>query len=165
MIRLEVLGTPAPKGSARAMLMKGKPIVIASGSTANQKALRLWDRAIKASLEASLGAIAAPMFVDQALEVNLLFRFERPSGHWGTGRNANQLKPSAPKYPATKETYDVDKLARAVLDSLTGKLFDDDSRIPILVVQKEWCDRGREGVAISIRALATSTQGQLELAP
>lgn len=49
----------------------------------------------------------------------------RPKSHFGTGRNASKLKPSAPAVPATKP--DLDKLARLVGDSLTnaGVLRDD----------------------------------------
>jgi len=64
------------------------------------------------------------------------FIFERPKNHYGTGRNALNLKPSAPFSMVTKP--DVDKLARAVLDALTGVLFYDDSQVISLTVTKKY---------------------------
>lgn len=52
----------------------------------------------------------------QPLDVAITWSLERPKSHWGTGRNADTLKPSAPAYPATG--LDVDKLQRAVFDAL-----------------------------------------------
>jgi Holliday junction resolvase RusA-like endonuclease len=63
--------------------------------------------------------------IAEAVEVRLGAYFARPKGHYGTGRNAGELRPSA---PAWKATYpDLDKIARAALDALTiaGVLADD----------------------------------------
>lgn len=134
MIVLEVTGVPAPKGSGRAILIGGKARHVPSGSNANRNALRDWDRAIRAAFKTN----EQPALVAQPLRVTLAFRFARPNSHFGTGRNADTLKPSAPARPTGKP--DVDKLARATLDSLTGLAFDDDSRIVELVVSKEYAD-------------------------
>ena len=64
----------------------------------------------RAPMRASLAANAVNIVLD------LLFRFPRPRSHFGTGRNAGQLKPSAPFYVRTRP--DLDKLARAVGDAL-----------------------------------------------
>jgi crossover junction endodeoxyribonuclease RusA len=53
------------------------------------------------------------------VDVWLTFRFDRPRHHYGTGRNANLLKPAAPTYPRTGG--DLDKLMRAVADALGRK--------------------------------------------
>ena len=50
--------------------------------------------------------------------VDLEFYFRRPKNHFGTGKNAHTLKDSVPYHPCSRG--DVDKLARAVLDALTG---------------------------------------------
>jgi Holliday junction resolvase RusA-like endonuclease len=55
------------------------------------------------------------------------------------------LKPrSAPKrrrtWPIGARSGDVDKLARSVLDSLTGVLFHDDAQVVHLVVSKDYGD-------------------------
>ncbi|MDV7391094.1 RusA family crossover junction endodeoxyribonuclease, partial [Arthrospira platensis SPKY1] len=63
--------------------------------------------------------------LDCPVRVDVWFIFDRPKSHFGTGRNADVLKPSAPKRMTTPP--DVDKLARTVLDALTvaGVLADD----------------------------------------
>lgn len=135
MITLEVTGTPASKGSGRAILIGGRARHVPSGSNANRDALRAWDKAIKLAINA-LDKFEA--IVDKPLAVTIAFRFARPDGHFGTGKNADKLKPSAPARPTVKP--DVDKLARATLDSLTGLVFDDDSRIVQLTVSKSYAE-------------------------
>jgi crossover junction endodeoxyribonuclease RusA len=144
-IVLDVLGTPAPKGSGRAMLIGGKARHIPSGSSANQRALRAWNNAIRAAVEAS--SVPVTEFACSGatpLRVEILFRLERPAGHTGP----RGLRPSAPLAPATKP--DADKLARATLDALTGIAIHDDARIVDLIVRKRYAERGREGACIMI---------------
>jgi Holliday junction resolvase RusA-like endonuclease len=143
-IALEVRGVPASKGSGRAILIAGRARHVPSGSSANQRALRAWDNAIKAACRAN--GPDAPIS-DTPLAVSLTFRFPRPRGHYGTGRNADRLKPSAPLRPTSKP--DADKIARSTLDSLTGLAFDDDSRVVELIVKK-WYARNADEVGASI---------------
>ncbi len=148
MISIEVLGEPAPKGSMRAMLMRGKPILVPGGTSTNQKKLRAWANAIKARVGEQLGERSEPLYVEQPLRVSLLFKLPRPANHFG----AKGLLPHAPAHPmACKD--DVDKLARAVLDALTGVLYDDDGRIAVLQVEKQWGEPARQGVVITIDTL------------
>lgn len=153
MIRLDVLGTPAPKGSGRAMLIGGKARFIAGGSSVNAAKMKSFEMAIRerVMLEIYDGQRwndAAPHYVDKALAVAIVFRLARPAGHWGTGKHAGMLKPSAARTPTTKP--DVDKLARQVLDVLTGSVWDDDSRIVELLVRKQYATPGREGALIIV---------------
>jgi crossover junction endodeoxyribonuclease RusA len=58
------------------------------------------------------------------------FTFARPAAHFGTGRNAHLLKPSAPARPVPKGKDDGDKLQRAVMDALTDAgMWADDSQV------------------------------------
>jgi Holliday junction resolvase RusA-like endonuclease len=149
-IRFDVAGTPAPKGSSRAMLTKtGHAVNVPSGSGVNRKRLKSWDVNVRdaASDVLSAGAMRpaeGPLFVGQPIAVELVFRLARPAGHWGK----KGLRPRAPAWPAVKP--DIDKLARATIDSLTGILFDDDSRIVTLLVQKEFAIPGQEGATILV---------------
>jgi hypothetical protein len=59
----------------------------------------------------------------------------RPRDHFGA---RGTVKPSAPKYPAT--TPDIDKLARALLDALTGVLVLDDKQVVELTCRKSWAE-------------------------
>lgn len=141
MIELEVYGTPAPKGSNRAMLRGGRAVFVPGGSKVNQEQLKSWD----ASVREAIGQRAAPEFVDVPLAVSIVFRVRRPGGHW---HKRGGLKPSAPQFPSVKP--DVDKLARATCDALNGAIFDDDARIVRLTVAKEYAEPGREGATIRI---------------
>lgn len=151
MITIEVLGTPAPKGSGRAMLLGGKARFIASGSTVNQRKLKSWDSALREAAHAAVGNVTAPPFVDVPLMLTIEFRMQRPAGHWGKGKNAGRLAPSAPRYPATKP--DSSKLLRATEDSLIGIVFDDDSRIVSTVISKVYAVPGREGATITVEEM------------
>lgn len=152
MIVLEVLGTPAPKGSGRAMLIGGKARFIASGTGANAKAQGRWSRVVR---EAALDQPIA--FAKTALAVTIEFRMPRLKSHYGTGRNATRLKPGAPIAPAVYP--DIDKLVRCTLDAITTRkardrvhygIIDDDSRIVRLDVTKIYADRGHEGARITV---------------
>jgi Holliday junction resolvase RusA-like endonuclease len=141
---IEVLGTPAPKGSGRAMLVDGHARLIASGSTVNQRQLRAWDTAVREAAAAAIGHVAAPPFVGVAVRLWVTFRLVRPAGHWGkTG-----VRRSAPPFPSMKP--DLSKLLRATEDTLTGIVFDDDSRIVAATLAKIWAAPGTEGATITV---------------
>jgi len=160
-IEVTVLGTPAPKGSGRAMLNRktGKAIHVPSGSKQNKAALRSWDVAVRESAIQALHAAEwnqtpdpdRPLFVDDPLLVQIVFRIRRPAGHWGK----RGLKPKAPAFPAVKP--DLDKITRATLDSLTGIIFDDDSRIIRSVCEKYYSRSGYEGATIIVEPMPPPT--------
>ena len=70
------------------------------------------------------------------IKLTVLFYRPRPKGHFGSGRNANNIKESAPAYPTTKP--DSTKLLRAVEDALTNVVWKDDSQIVKHDVEKNW---------------------------
>lgn len=148
-ISFDVLGTPAPKGSVRPIVVKGRAMLTPSSGATGQRKLKSWDANVRDAARAVVGETETPPFVDTALCVTIEFRMTRPSGHWGTGRHAGTLKPSAPSVPRGKP--DIDKLARATLDALTGTVIDDDSRIATLTLRKVYARPGHEGATISIR--------------
>jgi crossover junction endodeoxyribonuclease RusA len=141
-IRFDVPGVPAPKGSSRAMMIGGMARVVPSGSNKNRNNLRAWDRDVRIFAAtartqwlASLGFggqdDGSPVFVDKPVHVTLNFRMLRPGGHWA---KRGGLKASAPVFPQVKP--DIDKLTRSTLDSMKGILYDEDSRIVELYVHK-----------------------------
>lgn len=150
MISIEVLGTPAPKGSSRAFYKAGmKHAVIVKDNNDRQKS---WEGAVRENARAAVGDVAAPPYVNTALSVSIVFRLKRPAGHYSkSGKNAGKLLPSAPKFPQT--IPDIDKLARATLDALIGTVFDDDSRIARLMLDKVYARPGHEGAAIDVTEL------------
>lgn len=150
MIAFDVLGTPAPKGSSRAFYKAGmKRAVIVKDNSERQRG---WDGSVREAALRAVGVVTAPPFVETALRVTLTFRLTRPAGHWGKGKRAGSLTPSAPEFPRGKP--DADKLARATLDSLTGIVFDDDARIVQLSICKVYATPGHEGARITVEAIA-----------
>jgi len=153
MIVFDVLGTPAPKGSGRAMLIAGRARHVPSGSTANQRALKAWDVAVREAAADAIGPVgptAAPPYVATPLVLAITFRMARPAGHWGTGRHAGRLRPSAPSHPISAP--DSSKLVRATEDSLTGIVWDDDSRVGLHVIDRVFAVPGNEGATIAVCA-------------
>ena len=55
------------------------------------------------------------------------FYFERPQSHYGTGRNAERLKDSAPEHHG--QSPDLAKLLRALEDAMSGIVYVDDRLI------------------------------------
>jgi Holliday junction resolvase RusA-like endonuclease len=130
MIRFRVNGRPAPQGSKRHV---GNGRMVESS-----KAVGPWREAVRAEVQ------------HDPVSLRLTFVLARPKGHYGSGRNSDQVKPSAPHRPAGRP--DVDKLARSVLDGLTmGGAFADDAQVVDLDVSKHWCEPGETpGVVIEI---------------
>lgn len=82
-----------------------------------------------------------------SIELRLTFSKIRPKGHFGTGRNADRVKQSAPRDWITRP--DGLKMARLVEDALTGIVWRDDSQI----VHEVWWKifSARNGVWIHAR--------------
>lgn len=138
--RFTVYGQAKPAGSKRAFKHPKTGQLIVTEDSKN----RSWRQEVaKAGLEAvgQLGAMQlGPLFVE------FVFFRPRPSGHYGTGKNAGVVKGSAPEHPTTRP--DVLKLARAAEDSLTGILYKDDAQIVHEVLVKAWGEPERLEVLV-----------------
>ena len=147
MIRIDVLGTPAPKGSNRAMLIGGKARFVPGGSKVNADKLKSWDVAVREAARDVVGDREGPVFVGLPLSVVMVFRLRRPAGHFH--KKTGLLLPRAPIAPISKP--DSSKTLRATEDSLTGIVYDDDARIVETLVRKEYAKRaGLEGATILV---------------
>ncbi len=85
-----------------------------------------------------------------AVRVEMEFYFTRPKNHFGTGRNSDKMKDSAPMFHVTKP--DCDNLEKAVFDAIskTG-LWKDDSYVVEAEPKKRYCLTGQEpGMRIRI---------------
>jgi Holliday junction resolvase RusA-like endonuclease len=125
-----VRGEPIPQGSKVALPIRGqkggRPIVVND----NEKVLKPWRKAVAAAAAAAVeyarsGGAEFP--VDGPLLVDVVFTMPKPQG--------------APKtritYPAVRP--DVDKLLRAILDSLdSADVFVDDGRVVRAVATKAY---------------------------
>lgn len=67
--------------------------------------------------------------------------FPRPVSHYGTGRNAGVVKPSAPHWHTGRP--DLDNILKLVTDALHGRIFANDSQIAkIAEIEKLYADSG-----------------------
>ena len=135
LVKFTCAGHPVTQGSKRAFVRNGHAALVESGGDK----LRLWRHVIATTArEAADAPLAGPV------QVHLWFRLQRPA--------------STPKrkrtWPIKTRSGDVDKLARAALDSLTGVAFNDDAQVVRLVVEKDWADGrgpGAEVVVLPVR--------------
>jgi Holliday junction resolvase RusA-like endonuclease len=135
-----VYGLPVPQGSKNAIRQGPRTLIVERG----RAKLNPWRGQIASTAAELLDSpIAGP------LEVELTFSMPRPKAHFRSGSRANELRDDAPVYLSSRP--DVDKLARAVLDALTGVAFLDDGQVASLVCAKVYGDR--PGVAVAIREL------------
>jgi len=81
------------------------------------------------------------LFKDAVL-VDTKFFMPRPKSHFGTGRNAGKLKPSASKYHIKKP--DTDNLVKFLFDIFNGSVWKDDSQVIYEVSEKIYCVPGEE---------------------
>jgi len=80
---------------------------------------------------------------NEAIAVTIEYYFQRPKSHYGTGRNQDKLKASAPKYHISKP--DNDNLNKAVLDAFgDAGLLKNDSQVVNLISRKVYtsCQQG-----------------------
>ena len=104
---VNIKGLPVPQGS-----------MVSNGCNrgmrhANHARLRPWRMHVMSEL---LQARAKDWDPSSPISVTATFRFPRPQGHFGTGQNSNQLKPSAPTHHIVKP--DIDKCQRAIGDAI-----------------------------------------------
>jgi Holliday junction resolvase len=140
-IRVWVPGLCKPAGSKRGFFNKKSGKVMIVDACAKS---RPWKTDVKAfATEVYKGPpLMGPV------EVIAVFYVPRPKGHYGSGKNAAQLKSSAPAFPTTKP--DLLKLMRACEDALTGVIYKDDSQIVVEHMFKVYADQRGPGVSIEI---------------
>ena len=86
--------------------------------------------------------------LDCPLQVDLVFHMPRPLSHYGTGRNSDKLKDSAPKMHTKKP--DIDNLRKLTMDALTGIVWRDDSLVCKGTTTKQYSERPRTEIFIKI---------------
>lgn len=140
MIDFTVLGTPAPQGSKTRTKW---------GVREDNPNTKPWRAEVKAAaFDARNGA--SPL--DGSLKLEVTFTFLRPAAHFGSGRNAGVLKPSAPRWHTVAP--DTDKLVRAIGDSLTqAGAIRDDSRFAVVIARKVYGEVASARVIVSDLAL------------
>jgi len=128
-MRCTVYGDPRPKGSWR-HVGGGRMVSAARG-------LGAWERAVRQAVEHHL---EEPRNHGDPMSVVLVFRLPRPKSRRGEVWHATRP--------------DIDKLCRAVLDALTGVVYDDDACVASLQAMSLYADATHPpGVTISTRVL------------
>lgn len=125
---ITVAGLPKPQGSMRGIRMGDRVQMVHS----NHTDLITWRHTVTIAAAAAWGD--RPL-LDEPVGLRLLFRLPRPK--------------SAPKrrqYP--DRLPDLDKLARAVIDSLTGVVVTDDARVVSMYAAKDYAISGPIGCSI-----------------
>lgn len=122
-VHLEVTGRPAPQGSKKGFARGGKVAMVEMS-----KHLTPWRAAVTTAAKAWVDRNPDLYPLPGAISVDMVFSIARPKSHFGTGRNAMLLKPTAPRYPASMP--DLSKLVRATEDALTiAGVWTDDARV------------------------------------
>lgn len=148
MIEFFVAGDPKTAGSKRGFAVKdkrrpGRHRVILTDD-AGEAGVN-WRTDVRAAAQRALPE--GHKLMDGPIELKVRFLTRRPKGHYGTGRNAEKLKPNAPMYPATWK--DLTKMLRALEDALNGVVWTDDRRIVSQLVCKCYHDNPGALVMIS----------------
>ena len=134
MICFTVYGTPIPQGSTRAFIPKGwsRPII-----TADNKKTKPWRQEISGTAHDTMASMGESQILrESAVRVECHFYF---------------AKPKSTKKSVTHKTTkpDIDKIARSLLDALTGVVFEDDSQVTQLWVSKFFDSRPRAEVRVT----------------
>ena len=116
-------GVPAPQGS--------KTHVGGGRLIESSRQVGLWRDAVR---RAAVEAMADRPPIDGPVYLVQVFALPRPKSHYGTGRNSGRVKRGAPSRPPVRP--DLDKLARAVGDALTGVCYHDDAQVVNLCAAK-----------------------------
>lgn len=138
-----VSGIPVAKGSMRAYVVNGRPVITDTKSLE----IRKWSASIRMAAEnAEIIPTTKPIFLF------LTFYLPRPKSHYGSGANEGKIRESVIDLPHVKKP-DLDKLVRMVLDSLTGLAYIDDSQVIFIQAEKLYLSEDSDykcGVKIEI---------------
>lgn len=145
-----VVGTPVPQGSMRSFERAGRTFTKSS----NAGPLEKWRGDVRNAFTSTI--VMAWTIRTQPISMRLTFRVARPKSHF---LPANSKRPEAVLRSSGVADYvtgapDIDKAARAVLDALTGLLYEDDSLVVVLGAVKRYANPGEQpGVDVRVSAL------------
>lgn len=121
---VRVTGLPAPKGSMKCIGARGKvKHQLVEDERVGQDE---WRRRVKFAGVHLAQTTGAPLPLTGPVSVEVTFTLPLPAS----------IKPASRLWPITRSSGDVDKLARLILDDLTGSVFVDDSQVVELSTRK-----------------------------
>lgn len=136
-------GTPAPQGSKTVARTRSGGSYVREDNP-NTKPWRSLVMAAAREAMAERDPLTGPLLLE------VTFRFPRPKSHYGTGRNAGSVKPAAPVWHASRP--DLDKLLRALGDSLVGIVYVDDAQLVEVEAVKVYGSPGVTAIVSELRA-------------
>ena len=133
----------AVPGSNRKIVVNGRIIDVAKGKAGFVAQTRLYAaaRAEKFGWQPVAGPVSA----------SYRFFFKRPASHYGTGRNADTLKKSAPDMHTQRP--DLVNLIKCMEDALTGIIWRDDSQVREIDAVKFWAES--DSISIEVERIET----------
>jgi len=141
LLNITVHGIPAPQGSKRHV---GNGVMIEMS-----KRVKPWREAVKTAALEAKGGMAWEL-ITGPIELHVNFHFPRPKSHYGTGRNAATLKPTAPLFVA--KAPDLSKLIRSTEDALTeAGVWRDDAQVVLVRAEKYYNSHGFTGANITVK--------------
>ena len=152
-LSFSVAGTPIPQGSKRVWVNSktGKAQMTEDAGVRHST----WRNEVTGQARQAMsdvGRFGEPY--REPISCSVTFAFHRPLSHYGSGRNSEVVKPSAPPYPA--KPPDLDKLVRAVWDALTSVVWVDDGQVIAATIRKQYVHRWEgEGVSIIVGTFET----------
>lgn len=147
-LQFQANGEPRPEGSMRLQYQNGEPRIVHDRGAE----LNAWRSTVRA---AALRALAGAPMIDRYVPVCLAVEFVLPRAR-GRGRRTDLELPS--QYP------DVDKLARAVADALSGAAYHDDAQVVELSASKRYANDDGGEIPHAVVKLQTLEVAQKELA-
>lgn len=121
-MRFSVLGEAKPKGSTRSFYNPKTKKVVTVGANPGTKD---WQQRIATEAQKAVEFNGVFFPKEQAVNITMIFYLPRPAC-------IKDREPDHTKRP------DIDKLARSVLDGLTGIVYEDDSQVKRMNVEKAY---------------------------
>ena len=155
-----VHGTPIPQGSKRAWYNQAtKRVMMTEDAGSRHASWRMEVTSHARQAMADAGRFGEPY--REAVSCSVTFMFHRPAIHYGTGKNAEKVKASAPAFPV--KPPDIDKLVRAVFDSFTSIVWVDDAQVVAATIRKVYIERWQpEGVKVVVGTFSEGDTDGLE---
>lgn len=135
MVSFAVPGRPVPQGSLASFRHRTTGKVV-TPQKANVREYR--DRIAWAARQTGMSC------TDEPVRVRAVFGFQRPKSH---RLASGKLTKRAPTSHASRP--DLDKVARSLLDAITGVLVYDDAQVVALDVRKQWHDHDETWVEVT----------------
>ncbi|MFJ4627095.1 RusA family crossover junction endodeoxyribonuclease [Streptomyces sp. NPDC088847] len=130
-LTVAVLGDPGPQGS--------KTHVGGGRMIESSAKVRPWRDTVAWTAIRERNRVRGWKPLTGEVALSLTFTLARPRSHYGTGRNASQVRPAAPARPTG--TPDLDKLIRSTQDALkTARILRDDSLVVEYRDTGKWYD-------------------------